>query len=229
MKANENTVLEGRKVVLVPYEKHHVPKYHEWMQNEELRKLTASEPLSLEEEFSMQEKWQIDEDKLTFIILAPNHPHATAENDDARLNLIGRSDPKLESMAMIGDVNLFLKGSRRDNREDGDVEDDFEAEVEIMIAEPDWRRKGLAIEALQLMLGYATTGSPSGAFPPLLEPKTQDTSHRLSESPLPVSPRSLVTRISESNTPSIKLFQKLGFVITRRVEVFREVEMRYQG
>ncbi|KDQ23137.1 hypothetical protein PLEOSDRAFT_35735 [Pleurotus ostreatus PC15] len=179
MKANENTVLEGRKVVLVPYEKHHVPKYHEWMQNEELRELTASEPLSLEEEFSMQEKWQIDEDKLTFIILAPNHPPATAEDDDdARLNLIGLSDPRLESMPMIGDVNLFLK-------------------------EPDWRRKGLAIEALQLMLGYATTGSPSGA--------------------------SLVTRISESNTPSIKLFQKLGFVITKRVEVFREVEMRYQG
>ncbi|KAG9219936.1 hypothetical protein CCMSSC00406_0010334 [Pleurotus cornucopiae] len=210
MKANENTVLEGRKVVLVPYEKHHVPKYHEWMQNEELRELTASEPLSLEEEFSMQEKWQIDEDKLTFIILAPNHPPATAEDDDARVNIIGLS-------------------GRRDNREDGDVEDDFEAEVEIMIAEPDWRRKGLAIEALQLMLGYATTGSPSGAFPPPSEPEPQDTSYRLSESPLPVPPRSLVTRISESNTPSIKLFQKLGFVITKRVEVFREVEMRYQG
>ncbi|KAJ8689575.1 hypothetical protein PTI98_012466 [Pleurotus ostreatus] len=200
------------------------------MQNEELRELTASEPLSLEEEFSMQEKWQIDEDKLTFIILAPNHPPATAkDDDDARLNLIGLSDPRLESMLMIGDVNLFLKGGRRDNREDGDVEDDFEAEVEIMIAEPDWRRKGLAIEALQLMLGYATTGSPSGAFPPPSEPEPQDTSHRLSESPLPIPPRSLVTRISESNTPSIKLFQKLGFVITKRVEVFREVEMRYQG
>lgn len=71
---------------------------------------------------------------MTFIILAPNHPPATAEDDDARLNLTGLSDPRLESMPMIGDVNLFLKGGRRDNREDGDVEDDFEAEVEIMIA-----------------------------------------------------------------------------------------------
>ncbi|KAL4262030.1 acetyltransferase family protein [Pleurotus pulmonarius] len=229
MKANENTVLEGRKVVLVPYGKHHVPKYHEWMQNEELRELTASEPLSLEEEFSMQEKWQIDEDKLTFIILAPNHPPSGGEAHKVCLNLLGPSDPKLESMPMIGDVNLFLKGSRRDNRQDVDVEDDFEAEVEIMIAEPDFRRKGLAIEALQLMLGYATTGSPSGVFPASSEPEPQHTLHHRSESPLPVPPRSLVTRISESNTPSIKLFEKLGFAITKRVEVFREVEMRYQG
>lgn len=71
---------------------------------------------------------------MTFIILARSHLPSTAEDHDARLNLLGPSDPRLESMSMIGDVNLFLKGSRRDNREDGDVEDDFEAEVEIMIA-----------------------------------------------------------------------------------------------
>ena len=29
-----------------------------------------------------------------------------------------------------------------------------------------------------------------------------------------------------SNEPSIKMFERLGFAITKRVEVFQEVEMR---
>lgn len=32
------------------------------MQNEELRKLTASEPLTLEQEYQMQESWMKDDD-----------------------------------------------------------------------------------------------------------------------------------------------------------------------
>jgi hypothetical protein len=77
MKCNINTVifhpLASSNVVLVPYARHHVPvkliaflttsmtaelqlyqRYNEWMQSEELRELTASEPLSLDEEYDMQ-------------------------------------------------------------------------------------------------------------------------------------------------------------------------------
>ena len=47
-------------------------------------------------------------------------------------------------------------------------------------------------------------------------------------SPLRIPPSCLVTRISDTNIPSIRLFEKLGFVVTKRVEVFREVELRYR-
>ncbi|KZS07479.1 N-acetyltransferase 9 protein [Daphnia magna] len=69
MKINRQTKITGDLVVLVPYRDIHVPKYHEWMSSEELQKLTASEPLSVEQEYEMQKSWADDEDKCTFIVL----------------------------------------------------------------------------------------------------------------------------------------------------------------
>lgn len=37
-------------------------RYHEWMKSAELRYLTGSEILTLEEEFQMQQRWHQDED-----------------------------------------------------------------------------------------------------------------------------------------------------------------------
>lgn len=40
------------------------------MQNEEIQQLTASLPLTLDEEYQMQQTWLNDQDKCTFIILS---------------------------------------------------------------------------------------------------------------------------------------------------------------
>ena len=55
-----DTVLEGVKIILVPYMKEHVPRYHGWMQDPALLKATGSEPLSLEEEYQMHLSWITD-------------------------------------------------------------------------------------------------------------------------------------------------------------------------
>ncbi|KAI0757791.1 acyl-CoA N-acyltransferase [Daedaleopsis nitida] len=192
MKANKKTAIVHSNVILVPYREEHVAKYHEWMTSEELRELTASEPLSLEEEYDMQRKWQEDEDKLTFILLSGESFHP---RDAATL-----TPELLAGQPMIGDVNLFLRGSPDD-------EEGFEVEVEIMIAEAAYRRKGVAYTALQLMLSYTTDAA--------------------SPAPLPIPKERLVARIGDKNEPSIRLFQKLGFSVTKRVSVFEEVELRY--
>ena len=77
MLINKNTTIIGQKTILVPYTVEHVQKYcvtvtyatvskqccryHNWMQSEELQKLTASEPLTLDEEYQMQKSWMMDE------------------------------------------------------------------------------------------------------------------------------------------------------------------------
>ncbi|KAI9436008.1 acyl-CoA N-acyltransferase [Lactarius indigo] len=141
MKVNAHTAIVGETVVLVPYR--YVQTYHAWMQSTELRDLTASEELTLEEEYAMQRSWQEDEDKLTFIVLArplergvpDDDPESQLTNDDIR------------ALPMIGDVNLFFKHQRDDP--------EFEVECEVMIAEPAYRGQRRAHAALALLLSYA--------------------------------------------------------------------------
>lgn len=52
--------LVGEKVILVPYMKEHVPKYHQWMQDPILLQATGSEPLTFDQEYQMQLSWNED-------------------------------------------------------------------------------------------------------------------------------------------------------------------------
>ncbi|KAF9379828.1 N-acetyltransferase 9 [Podila verticillata] len=176
MRANERTALVGEKCLLVPYLKRHVDHYNKWMQSPELLEMTASEPLTLTEEYEMQESWHLDEEKCTFIILAREPGQViTAEN--------------ILEQKMVGDVNLFFN----------DHDDPHSAEIEIMIAEPDYRRKGMGLEAIRMMITYARQS---------------------------LGTNRITAKISTENNSSIQLFlTQLGFVQISYSQIFEEVTL----
>ncbi|PWN29284.1 acyl-CoA N-acyltransferase [Jaminaea rosea] len=199
MRLNEETVLVGSSVVLVPYRKEHVPQYHEWMQSPILQEQTASEPLTLEQEYEMQAKWHLDEDKLTFIVLHKED----AESAESVERLLARC-------RMAGDVNVFLSEDAEEEEEDegARTQKQLRGEMEVMIAEPSLRRHGLASQALQLLMHYVTQEQPTSKRPLL-------------------SPFNLFVKVGLSNSPSRALFARLGFEEVKVSEVWQEVEMRY--
>ncbi|XXG44835.1 hypothetical protein AAC387_Pa02g0080 [Persea americana] len=168
--------LVGKKVILVPYMNEHVPKYHEWMQDPFLLKATGSEPLTLEEEYGMQLSWTQDPNKRTFIVL----------DKDMVVGDFVPGKPHVE--AMVGDVNIYMN----------DLDDLQTAEIEIMIAEPTSRGKGLGEESILMMMTFAVENCGIQTF---------------------------CAKIAESNTASLNLFRKLGFEDVAYSEVFKEITL----
>ena len=103
-------------------------------------------------------------------------------------------DPELEGSshggALCGDVNLFLNDPDKPTTT---------AEVEVMVAEPRSRRKGVATEALAIFMAYAAQQLGITKFR---------------------------AKIKEHNAASIALFTGLGFAEVKRVAVFGEVRRR---
>lgn len=137
--------------------------------------MTASEPLSLVEEYAMMHDWFHDTDKLTWIITDQADALTHSELD-----------------AMAGDVNLFFN----------DVDDSDTAEIDVMVAEKKYRRRGFASRAIQLAMSAARERLGTTKFR---------------------------AKIKLNNEPSLRLFAKLGFVEECRVEVFNEVHLVHPG
>ncbi|XP_015314459.1 alpha/beta-tubulin-N-acetyltransferase 9 isoform X1 [Bos indicus] len=203
MRLNQNTLLLGKKVVLVPYTSEHVPRYHEWMKSEELQRLTASEPLTLEQEYAMQRSWREDADKghrflqeATFM-LCNQREEAPAPLfcQTQRQGWFSGSEKWLaqsgtsEESCMAGDVNLFLT----------DLGDPSLGEIEVMIAEPSCRGQGLGTEAVLMMMLYGVTRLGLTKFE---------------------------AKIGQGNEPSIRMFRKLHFEQVAVSSVFQEVTLR---
>ncbi|KAM7297609.1 N-acetyltransferase 9-like protein isoform X1 [Ixodes scapularis] len=169
MRTNAKTEVWSEHLVLVPYQEKHVERYHEWMKDPHLQEMTASEPLSLADEYAMQKSWLEDDDKCTFIVLDRKQYEESSD----------------EVGAMIGDVNLFF--NNQDNNR--------EAELEVMIAEPSNRGKGRGKEVLRLMMRYGIEVLCVGLF---------------------------TAKIKLSNTVSRKLFESQGFILTSTSSIFQE-------
>lgn len=188
---NSLAAISTSKVLLVPYSEHHVPQYHEWMQDrvsqlstsfqennlkltlcKAIQEATASEPLTITQEYAMQESWQKDSDKLTFIICQPLPSRADQK-------LLSHLEPKTHDNAdrMIGDVNLFLSRSSEvdtnpehqhaneysvqptsnssgDEYQSATKTVEVTGELELMVADPTCQRKGHGRAALLTFIRY---------------------------------------------------------------------------
>ncbi|KAI2621560.1 acetyltransferase domain-containing protein [Xylaria nigripes] len=178
MRINETIAVSTPRVLLVPYDPHHVERYHEWMQNVALREATASDLLSLDEEYENQQSWRTSHDKLTFIVCQPaiKGPIDAAPAPIAAEDSHGANEGTLRIHAgeddtparMIGDINLFLTADDN-NGNDGENEAenkergcggrestwyDVKGEIDIMIAVPEHRRQGLGEAAVSAFLRF---------------------------------------------------------------------------
>jgi RimJ/RimL family protein N-acetyltransferase len=126
---NWDVQLCGKRLRLVPYLPHHVPRYHEWMLDPALLAATCSEPLSFDEERENQQSWLRSDDKLTFIMLIAGVDADTGNG--------------MRRYEMVGDCNVFL-----------DQQDVAVAEVEVSVSEASYRRLGVAEEAIRLLMVY---------------------------------------------------------------------------
>ncbi|KAL1958721.1 hypothetical protein VTO42DRAFT_3840 [Malbranchea cinnamomea] len=222
MLVNKNTGISSSKVLLVPYCSHHVPRYHEWMKDPEIQIATASEPLTLEEEYSMQRSWRYDADKLTFITCLPLS--SSLYSPEKRENGTAISvDPTHDDAPerMLGDVNLFLKYADEDDEDDG-ILPAVVGEIELMIAEKVNQRRGFGRASLICFLRYIVAHEREI----LHEFLSGQNRQKAREEKFAY----LVVRIGATNVRSLALFESIGFQRVREEpNYFGELELRLYG
>ncbi|KAK3677542.1 hypothetical protein LTR78_002392 [Recurvomyces mirabilis] len=223
MRLNATQAISTPKLLLVPYSAHHVPTYHTWMQDPDLQAATASEPLTLGEEYAMQRSWREDKDKLTFIVCRPRVHEASTECVRAKVD----DAPE----RMMGDINLFL--FEPDDDDEDEYEDDNRTnrshtasarkavigEIELMIARKEMHRQGFGRAALETFMIYITMN-----WPAIYEEFTDQ-----ADGGRRPSLAYLRAKIQQTNVGSIALFESIDFkpVGTGEPNYFGELELRW--
>lgn len=202
MRGNYEIGLVGQTCVLVPYRREHVPKYHEWMKDPVLLEATGSEPLSLEDEYSMQLSWRDDPDKCTFIILSLDHISRPLGEETLSLEESKHFFSDQDS-SMVGDVNLFFSDEELQEGEHQDLphsqsESFRQAEIDIMVAEKGFQRKGIGREACCMIMLFVVST---------------------------MRVRRFFCKINDGNSASLALFERLGFIKCGYAECFKQTEL----
>ncbi|ODA79132.1 hypothetical protein RJ55_04724 [Drechmeria coniospora] len=212
MRVNEKTAISTSNVLLVPYEAHHVPTYHNWMQDPSIQEATASEPMTLEEEFENQQSWRTARDKLTFILCEPLD--SVPERAFVRRRVVDADDK------MRGDVNFFLYPDEDEEAEAAqdraqESKQGLVGEVDVMVAESAHRGRGFGNGAVRALLTYLQDH--------LEEMMTEYAQQDGAMKGRKVELRGLMAKIQEANAGSRALFRNLGFTQKGEVNYFGEV------
>jgi RimJ/RimL family protein N-acetyltransferase len=187
------------------------------MQDPDLQEATASEPLTLPEEYEMQQSWRTDNDKLTFIVCLPR----SSSSNGGKVQ--GSVDDSPERM--IGDINLFLFEPEEDDVDEGEPSSGAEklnavvGEIELMIARKDLHRQGYGRAALLSFVGYIldSWAQIGGEY------------NNSRSDGVAKSLDYLRVKINQSNARSIALFESIGFEQTSAgANYFGEIELRWR-
>ena len=169
-----------------------------------IQEATASEPLTLDEEYAMQRSWRRDNDKLTFIVCLP-----IEIDNQSKPQVTGRHE------VMLGDVNMFISLSDESTPEQPMVI----GELEVMIAKRDQQHRGFGKAALLTFLQYVVLHQQA-----ILVEFSQSASDAFVPSPFAY----FAAKIGKDNARSLALFGGLGFENTKEEpNYWGEFELRH--
>ncbi|KAH0475353.1 MAG: uncharacterized protein KVP18_004432 [Porospora cf. gigantea A] len=137
--------VSGKKVHLVPFESWMVPRYRQWMDDVEIRRLTSTDDSFADNKAieAMRIRWNSEPALFNFIIVARE---ALPPGLDAQVaaGVANYHEPDFQALvrtlpieALVGDIGLFYI-------EEG-------GEISFMIAERGWRRRGLGADAVHAL------------------------------------------------------------------------------
>ena len=161
--------------------------------------MTCTEESTIESDYENQQSYLKDSSKIIFIVVDLHGPKDIGKEEAYLKEWIPESEysPKL-----AGDVNLFFG-------KEGELTEEYlkkgevcAAEISIMIAEKECQRKGLGLEAVQLMMKHGIEKYKVTHF---------------------------IAKVSFKNEPSKRLFgEKLGYKMLREIEAFEEIHYLFE-